>query len=154
MIPRRRLLLTPSHDARCDGTSVFGGVGDTAAAEAPRGFMSSHWEPNRGPEDVNGTPAPRPRPSCPPPLLPLNSLPFSFHKALSSPEGQPRCHKVNQCSRPGPTSPRYSPVEKSRPRTIDIPPPRPLFIILINQDRCTCLSIARVRHFHAKRKSN
>lgn len=41
---------------------------DTAAAEAPRGFMSPHWELNLGPEDVNGTP--------PPPVLPL--LPLSL----------------------------------------------------------------------------
>lgn len=112
---------------------------DAAAAEALRVFMSPHQT-----EALRMWMWPHP---CPPPTPTLSSTrPCQARRP-------PCCHEVNQCSRPSLMPPPRPPAPTTTTcpsrecvHTLIFPHPRPLpvFIILINQDHCTCLSILRV----------
>lgn len=134
MNPRRWLLLTPCHVERCDGTSIF--RAGRCSCWGTGVFHVLTLGAKLGPEDVNGTEFPFPPPSL--------SLPF-FYTALSSLKATLLSQSKSMLPPCSLMPPHRLPIKRSCPH-IDIPPPRllPVFIILINQDRCTCLSMLRV----------
>lgn len=147
----RGLLLTPSHVDKWDGTRVF------------RVGHCSCWGTERFP--CPHTPGAELRPwGCEhPPATPSLHPPTPSLSSTWSCQARrpPRCHRVNRCSHPSLTPPpahRHHTLARQEKMSTHWypPPPRPLpvFIILINQDHRTCLSILRVALKKKKRRSN